>query len=111
MYTYLLVVVFLCGLSFNVKAENPNEILSDKRLVSTGQCVFKGKDFQVFAQNVIAPKGKFTLVPCALFAKDRSMNPTWVVIVDKEQTIREIIRWSDPATFESLYTLSLEDSI
>lgn len=106
----LLMALVLFALSFRTKAAEPPDILKGARQVAIGQCLFKENKFQAFVQNVMAPKGTFTITHCILFAKDPEMNPSWLVLVDESLTIQKIIRWSNPATFETVYQ-SLEGSI
>lgn len=84
-------------------AELP-EVLHGKRAVLVGTCVFKDGVFQVVGRNLIVPPTLgFVLVTCVMTAENDSLNPSWLVLLDDKGAISEIIKWTDPATYESVY--------
>ena len=79
------------------------EVLKDKTPLAEGACVFsRDGTFQAFAQKFIAPRGLFVIKRCVLLAKNETLNPSWLAIVDNDG-VREVIEWRDPAIFTIVY--------
>ena len=102
------VIGFLCiylPLSDKARGAEPQEIIRGKQLFGVGVCGFKGQEFKAFAGEVLlAPESAIDRFEnCALFVQDRTMNPVWIVLFDEKGQPKEIIQWSDPATFERLW--------
>lgn len=102
---FLIIAAFILGgLAQCVRAEHEAiPILQDKTPYGTGLCLLKGGKFFAFTTGlVVAPKGQFILKNCILFGKKPSINPTWILLFDKDAP-SEIIEWADPNKFKSVW--------
>ena len=100
----LLLVVILC-FGATASAGTLEETLKGKQLFGVGVCGFKGQEFKAFAGEVLlAPKSAIdSFKSCAMFVRDRTMNPAWLVLLNDKGEPEEIIEWQDPAKFERVW--------
>ncbi len=104
LFSVLTALLFLFTTS-SIQAADPKEILAGKQLFSVGVCGFKGQEFKAFAGEILlAPKSAIDRFEnCALFVRDRTMDPAWIVLLNDDGQPKEIILWQDPNVFEVIY--------
>ena len=91
-------------------AADPREILAGKDVYAVGICGFKEGQFKTFAGNgLVAPKNVFDRFErCALFVNDKTLNPAWIALMNKNGELKEIIKWDDPSIFERVWITGTE---
>lgn len=81
------------------------EILKGKQMFGQGVCGFKDGKFQAFGGEVlVAPKSAIDRFEnCLMLVQDPTLNPAWLVILNDKGKPTEVIKWTDPGQFQSVW--------
>ncbi|MBI4085454.1 MAG: hypothetical protein HY432_03055 [Candidatus Liptonbacteria bacterium] len=106
----LLVIVLLYLASGKGEAQGLDagyeRAIDGKKAIRVGWCLFEKGEFRIFVEGAyLAPHGSFAREFCYVIARedDKSENPLWLLLLDDQSAPKEIIQWTDPAEYKSVW--------